>query len=148
MIATSGRNSRNMVATFAALALTACGPAVVPCTDLATVDVDAIYDTLWADYGAEYGFGVEACEYLRPDETRIVAQGVLPQVCTAGAGRRSRGCAELEQGRYVVWVRQCDPDPTFLLRHEGLHVLLSCEEGDTPANVAHEGAEWDVLGVR
>ncbi len=126
----------------ALLLLAACCP-----PSPTTEDVHSIYNALWQDYVYEYALTDRGCWDYRPI-THFVPRSDFPAEC--GPKRHlMRGCtaADPDTGHLHVWVDDCDNDPRFVVRHEGLHVLLTCLEGKSLRQANHVGEIWAVLGV-
>ncbi len=127
--------------------LSACAHTPDECARLSPSYIAMAYDDIWAAYEAQYGFAVATCEFVRPVRTTVVAQGSFPDRCPEPRNML-RGCSyyEFKQPYASVWVRECDPDHHRVLMHEGLHVLLGCDQDIPEPN--HGGEVWSVLGVQ
>ncbi len=125
----------------ALLLLAACCP-----TSPTIEEAHSTYNELWADYASEYHFTDDRCKTYRPI-THFVPNTDFPADCPNR--HLLRGCTLRDPGtgHLHVWVDDCDNDPHFVLRHEGLHVLLACQEGINQAQADHSGEIWSVLGV-
>ena len=130
----------------ALLLLAGCAPvdAEVDCAPVPDVDLE--FAALVGQAEAEFGpLPVECVDQVH--EVQFVAdESEMPDVCRR-EGLLVLGCTAIDMLGYPhVWILDCQADPGHTIRHERLHSLLICTDGDHDYD--HERDEWDRLGVR
>ncbi len=107
-------------------------------------DVPVEFQALMADAVKILDVPVHCLE--QHHEVRIVVdESEMPEVCHRDGV--VLGCQSNDtSGVPWIWIVGCQEDPANTARHERLHSLFACMDGDPDQN--HTRSEWNTLGVR